>query len=70
MANARTSTPTNLVNPIPINTEDPVFAKVVLSFSYWVPFNLNIEIQTCAVNSTASPTQVIKLTTSNKLNAY
>lgn len=62
-ASASTNTPTNLVNPIPINTEHPVFYKVYLSFSSWVPFSLNMEIQTWAVNSTESPIHVIRLTT-------
>lgn len=48
---------------MPIKTEQPVFYIVSLSFYSCVPFNLNIEMQICAVNSTDNPMHVIKLTT-------
>lgn len=63
LARPKTRTPTNLVNPMPIKTEDPVFSRVVFSFYDWVPFKWNIEMQIWAVNYTDSPTHVIKLTT-------
>lgn len=33
-----------------MKTEDPVFSKVIFSFSSWLPLRVNIEIQTWAVN--------------------
>ena len=64
LAKARTNTPVNLVNPIPINTEETVFLSVSLSLSSGDNLEgASILIHTCALNSTESPTQVIKLTT-------
>lgn len=53
----------NLVNPIPMNTDDPVSWRTNRSFSSFVPVALEKAMAMWAENYTARPTHVMMLTT-------